>query len=81
MDYIIGEIILLSYSRRPILGMKKCDGQLLPINEYAALYSLIGTTYGGNGSNNFALPNLKGKEPVEGMAYYIVIDGLYPQFE
>ena len=38
-----------------------CDGQLLPINEYQALYSLIGTAYGGDGRTNFALPDLRGR--------------------
>lgn len=41
-----------------------CQGQLLPINQYAALYSILGTTYGGNGQSNFALPNLQGRVPV-----------------
>lgn len=81
MDYMIGQIILLAYAKRPISGMLKCEGQILPITRNEALYSLLGTTYGGDGSNNFALPNLKGKEPVQGMAYYIVTNGIYPQFD
>ena len=41
-----------------------CNGQLLPINQYTALYSLLGTVYGGNGQTNFALPDLRGRVPV-----------------
>jgi microcystin-dependent protein len=40
-----------------------CNGQLLPINQNQALFSLLGTTYGGNGQTNFALPNLQGRVP------------------
>ena len=45
-------------------GWAKCDGQLLPISEYEALYSLIGTTYGGDGVSNFALPDMRGRVPI-----------------
>lgn len=41
-----------------------CNGQILPINQYAALFSLLGTTYGGNGTTTFALPNLQGRTPI-----------------
>jgi len=41
-----------------------CNGQLLPIQQYSALFSLIGTVYGGNGTVNFALPNFKGQSPM-----------------
>jgi len=41
-----------------------CNGQLLPINQNQALFSLLGTTYGGNGQTNFALPNLRGRIPI-----------------
>ncbi len=42
------------------VGWMLCQGQILPISQYTALFSLIGTTYGGNGTSNFALPNLQG---------------------
>jgi microcystin-dependent protein len=45
-------------------GYALCNGQLLPINQNQALFSLLGTTYGGNGINNFALPNLQSSLPV-----------------
>ena len=41
-----------------------CNGQLLPINQNQALYSILGTTYGGNGQTNFALPDLRGRLPI-----------------
>ncbi|WP_420921513.1 phage tail protein [Bradyrhizobium elkanii] len=48
----------------PPKGWALCNGQLLPINQNQALFSLFGTTYGGNGTTNFALPNLQGKVPL-----------------
>lgn len=55
----IAEIRVVPYNFAP-RGWARCDGQLLPISQNTALFSLIGTTYGGNGINNFALPNLGG---------------------
>ena len=52
----------MSFSFAP-QGWAKCDGQLLPINQNQALFSILGTTYGGNGQVNFGLPNLKGRSP------------------
>jgi microcystin-dependent protein len=45
-------------------GWAQCNGQLLPINQNQALFSLLGTTYGGNGQTTFALPNLQGRVPL-----------------
>ncbi len=45
-------------------GFAMCDGQLLPISQNSALFSLLGTTYGGNGTSNFALPDLRGRVPI-----------------
>ena len=45
-------------------GWALCNGQLMPINQYSALFSLLGTTYGGNGTTTFALPNLQGRVPI-----------------
>lgn len=53
------------------------NGQLLPINQYAALFSLLGTTYGGNGTTNFALPNLGSVTP-NGLTYMICVEGIFP---
>jgi microcystin-dependent protein len=57
-----------------------CEGQLLPINANMALFTILGTTYGGDGQTNFALPNLKAMEPA-GIAYVICTDGVYPARE
>lgn len=48
----------------PPKGWALCDGQLLPINQNQALFSLLGTTYGGDGRVNFGLPNLQGRAPI-----------------
>ncbi len=47
------------------LGWATCSGQILPISQYTAVFSLLGTYYGGNGQTNFALPNLAGSIPVD----------------
>ncbi len=59
----MGEIRLLSFNFAP-KGWTLCQGQLLPINQNQALFSILGTTYGGDGRVNFALPNLQGRKPV-----------------
>ncbi len=56
----IGQITMFGGNFAPI-NYAFCNGQLLPINQYQALFSLIGTTYGGNGTTNFALPNLQSR--------------------
>ena len=58
----VGEIRMFGGNFAPV-GWMFCEGQLLPISQYEALYNLIGTTYGGNGTTNFALPNLNGRAP------------------
>ena len=63
MDPIIGQIILIGFNWAP-QGWALCNGQLLPISQYNALFSLIGTTYGGDGRTTFALPDLRGRVPV-----------------
>jgi microcystin-dependent protein len=59
-DPFLSEIALFSFSNPP-RGWAACDGQLLPINQNQALFSLLGTTYGGNGQTTFALPDLRGR--------------------
>lgn len=56
----IGEIRLMSFDFPP-KGWAKCNGQLLPINQNQALFSILGTTYGGDGRTTFALPDLRGR--------------------
>lgn len=78
MDPYVGQIELFPYTYEPV-DWALCDGRLLPITEYDVLYSLIGTQYGGDGQTNFALPNLKGTEPIPGTNFYIALNGIYPQ--
>jgi microcystin-dependent protein len=59
----LAEIRLMSFSFPP-KGWALCDGQLLPINQNQALFSLLGTTFGGDGRVNFALPDLRGRVPI-----------------
>src|SRR4051812_5465864 len=59
----LSEIKLVSFNFPP-KGWAFCNGQFLPINQNQALFALLGTTYGGNGQTNFALPNLRGRVPI-----------------
>jgi microcystin-dependent protein len=59
----LAEIKIVSFNFPP-KGWALCNGQLLPINQNQALFSILGTTYGGNGQTTFALPNLQGRMPV-----------------
>ncbi|MEO6039228.1 MAG: tail fiber protein, partial [Saprospiraceae bacterium] len=59
----LSEIRIFSFNFAP-QGWAMCNGQLLPINQNQALFSLLGTTYGGNGQTNFALPDLRGRAPI-----------------
>lgn len=63
MDGFIGEIRPFAFGFVP-QGWLACNGQLLPVSQYAPLFSILGTTYGGNGTSNFQLPNLMGITPV-----------------
>jgi microcystin-dependent protein len=61
----IGEIRIFSFNYVPTTqGWAQCNGQLLPINQNQALFSLFGTTYGGDGRTTFALPDLRGRVPI-----------------
>jgi microcystin-dependent protein len=59
----LSEIRMMSFQFAP-RGWALCNGQLLPINQNQALFSLLGTTFGGDGRVNFALPNLQGRTPM-----------------
>ncbi len=59
----LSEIKIVSFNFAP-KGWAMCNGQLMPINQNQALFALIGTTYGGDGQTNFALPNLQGRVPL-----------------
>jgi len=62
-DPFVAEIRIFPFSFAP-RGWAFCDGQLLPISQNTALFSLLGTTYGGDGKSTFALPNLQGRAPM-----------------
>jgi microcystin-dependent protein len=62
-DPFIAEIRIFPFNFAP-KGWAWCDGQLLPLSQNTALFSLLGTTYGGNGKSNFALPDLMGRGPM-----------------
>lgn len=59
----LAEIKIVGFSFAP-RGWATCDGQILPINQNQSLYSLLGTTYGGDGRTTFALPDLRGRTPI-----------------
>lgn len=63
MDPFLGEIRLFAGNYAP-RGWALCNGQILPISSNTALYALLGTTYGGNGTSTFALPDYRGRVPV-----------------
>ena len=73
----LGEIIHVPFNFCPS-GFAAANGQLLPINRNQALFSLIGTTYGGNGQTTFALPSLIAPT---GTRYCIALGGVYPRKE
>ncbi|WP_321474615.1 tail fiber protein [uncultured Paludibaculum sp.] len=72
---LLGTIFLFAGNFAP-MGYAMCQGQLLPINQNTALFSILGTTYGGDGITTFALPKLSG--PAEGTNYIIALNGIYP---
>jgi microcystin-dependent protein len=75
MDTFIGSILLVPYNFTPN-RWSPCNGQLMSIRENTALFSLLGTTFGGDGISTFALPKLEG--PAEGTHYIIALEGIYP---
>lgn len=75
MEPIIGQIQLFPYDFVPENWLP-CNGAELLVSQYASLFSLINTKFGGNGRTTFALPNIKG--PNELVRYFIAIKGVYP---
>ncbi len=75
----LGEIRMFGGDFAP-RGWAHCHGQLLPIADHAPLYSLIGTTYGGDGVETFALPDLRcdSAPPSPSVTYIIALAGVYP---
>lgn len=62
-DYYMGEITMFGFPWAP-RGFALCNGTLLPISQYSALFALLGTNFGGNGVQNFQLPNLNGRAAI-----------------
>ncbi|NNJ33337.1 phage tail protein [Lacrimispora defluvii] len=80
MDPYIGQIQLFPYNFEP-RGWVLCDGRTMKIMQNQALYSLIGIIFGGNGTTEFKIPDLRNANPLattNQMKYYIAIEGLYP---
>lgn len=63
MDYFLGEIRMFAGTLSPA-GWAFCDGRTLQISEYNALYALLGTSFGGNGTTTFGLPDMQGRTPI-----------------
>jgi microcystin-dependent protein len=74
MEAYVGDIILVAFSYAP-LGWVVCAGQLLLINEYQVLFSLLSTRYGGDGVSTFRLPTISAPA---NMNYIICVNGIYP---
>src|SRR5579859_6633653 len=70
-DYFLGQIMLTGFGFAP-RGFALCNGQLMSISQNTALFSLLGTFYGGNGTTTFGLPDLRGRTPV---GYGTSVDG------
>lgn len=77
MEIFIGQIVLFPYTFTP-QGFLPCQGQLLPVQQNLALFSLLGKRFGGDGMTSFGLPNY-GKLAPEGSTYCIAIEGVFPQ--
>jgi microcystin-dependent protein len=79
MEGTLGEIRIFAGSFPP-QGWAFCNGQSMPINQYQALYTILGTTYGGDGQTTFQLPKLSAPVNVGGTygQYIICIQGMYP---
>lgn len=81
MEPILGEIRAFGFNFAPV-GWAQCDGQLLQISQNVALFSLLGTTYGGDGKTTFALPDLRKSGIPTGtgatVPYCIAMQGVFP---
>jgi microcystin-dependent protein len=77
-DPYIGEVRTFAFTYAPT-GWAACDGSLHPIAQQQALFSLLGTTYGGDGVSSFALPKIAGLAASDAeIGYYIATEGAYP---
>ncbi len=79
MDFpILGMIKLFPFSYVPS-GWAICNGSILNVQTNTALFSLLGTQFGGNGSTTFGLPDLRGAEPDTNTVFCIATQGMYPE--
>lgn len=79
MDAFLGEVRAFPFGFAP-KGWLPCQGQLLRLSQNTALFSLLGTAYGGDGRSTFALPCLDPLPAEEGtLHYYIAVNGIFPQ--
>jgi microcystin-dependent protein len=67
----LSQVMIVPFNYSP-KGWAMCNGQVLPINQNTALFSLVGTTFGGDGTVNFALPNLQGRAPIHSGAGHVL---------
>jgi len=78
MQPFLGQILMTGFNFAPV-GWALCNGQLLSIAQNTALFSLLGTTYGGDGQSTFGLPNLQSKVPgLPDINFIIATQGIYP---
>jgi microcystin-dependent protein len=80
VDQFLGEIRMFPFDFAPA-GWARADGSLLPISQNEALHSLLGDRFGGDGTTNFALPDLRGQVPVisKGAVHYCIsVQGIFP---
>ena len=76
MEAFIGQVQLFPYDFTPS-GWAACEGQLLNISQSQALFAVVGAKFGGDGRFTYALPDLRGKEPLPGMRYFIAMSGIW----
>ncbi|MQY30934.1 phage tail protein [Nocardia aurantia] len=79
MEPFLGQISVFPYSFAP-QGWAWCEGQVLPVAQNQALFSLLGSQFGGDGTKTFVLPNLKKQDDAlgEGLRYAIAMEGTFP---
>lgn len=81
MDYFLGQINLFAINFQPS-GWIPCDGRLMAVRSNQALFALLGTKFGGDGINNFAIPDLRtsmfGSNSDFKLIYYMCINGIWP---
>jgi microcystin-dependent protein len=77
MEAFIGTLLRFAGNYAPE-GWMLCNGQTLSVNQYQALYSILGNMYGGDGAHTFQLPNLNDHQTNAGPVWIVCVDGVYP---